>query len=284
MKEHWTIPVIVSILILGTLGLSQNAYAPLEVVKLTASDAAAFDDFGVSVSISGNTAIVGAQLDDDAGSNSGSAYIFVKSGTTWTQEAKLTASDGATEVLFGGSVSISGNTVIVGARGDNDGGAKSGSAYVFVKPSGGWAGSLNEDAKLTASDAAALDVFGRAVSISGDTIIVGANSDDDGGTNSGSAYVFVKPGGGWAGSLNEDAKLTASDAAAFDIFGQFATISGDNVIVGARFNDDAGTNSGSAYIFDLAKEEICHKGKTITVSENALAAHLKHADTLGPCS
>ena len=82
----------------------------------------------------------------------------------------------------------------------------------------------------------------------------------------------------------EVVKLTASDAAAFDIFGQFATISGDNVIVGARFNDDAGTNSGSAYIFDLAKEEICHKGKTITVSENALAAHLKHADTLGPCS
>jgi len=121
-----------------------------------------------------------------------------------------------------------------------------GSAYIFVKPGGGWAGSLNEDAKLTASDAAASDFFGHSVSISGDTAIVGARTDDDGGFDSGAAYIFEKPNGGWAGSLNEDSKLTASDAAINDQLGTSVSISGATVIVGAPVDDGF---SGSAYVF-----------------------------------
>jgi len=175
------IPVLASILILGTLGLSQDAYAPPfdEVAKLTASDAAADDLFGRSVSISGDTAIVGAVFDDDAcptdpDCNSGSAYVFVKNGATWTRTAKLTASDAAADDFFGDSVSISGDTAIVGAPRDDDAGSFSGSAYVFVKNGATW----TQQAKLTASDAAVNDFFGFSVSISGDTAIVGAFFDD----------------------------------------------------------------------------------------------------------
>jgi len=205
----------------------------VEIIKLVASDGAVGDFFGISVSISGDTAIVGAFADDNA---AGSAYVFEKVGGTWTQVAKLTASDAAVNDIFGISVSISGDTAIVGAQGDDPGG----SAYVFVKPGGGWA-NANEDAKLTASDAAAGALFGISVSISGDTAIVGALTLG----SFGSAYVFVKPGGGWV-DATEDAKLTQSDAAAGDFFGGSVSISGDTAIVGALQVD---MNSGSAYVF-----------------------------------
>ena len=102
----------------------------MEQQKITASDGASDDYFGYSVSISGDTAIVGAYGNDDKGSYSGSAYVFVRSGTTWTEQQKLTASDGAAYDIFGESVSISGDTAIVGARHDDDKGSSSGSAYL----------------------------------------------------------------------------------------------------------------------------------------------------------
>jgi len=219
-----------------------------QVAKLTASDAAAFDSFGFSVSISGDTAIVSADLDDDAclptinqSCNSGSAYVFTRSGTTWTQQAKLTASDAAAGDLFGFSVSISRDTAIVGSRFNDDVPNNSGSAYVFTRSGTTW----TQQAKLTASDAAAEDNFGVSVSILGDTAIVGAAFNDDVPNNSGSAYVFTRSGTTWT----QQAKLIASDAAAGDQFSFSVSISVDAAIVGAAFNDDAGTSSGSAYVF-----------------------------------
>ncbi|MCH8344693.1 MAG: FG-GAP repeat protein [Planctomycetes bacterium] len=227
-----------------------------QVAKLTASDGATFDYFGVSVSISGATAIVGAMADDDNGGVSGSAYIFVKPPSGWTnmtQTVKLTASDGAMFDLFGVSVAISLDTAIVGAYGDTTG--QSGSAYVFVEPADGWdsvPSLLHETAKLTAFDGAPGDQFGISVSISGDGATVGARFNDDDGFRSGSAYVFLKPPSGWQNTNQENAKLTASDAAQRDQFGDSISISGDIAIVGAHFNDDDdnGNNSGSAYIFE----------------------------------
>jgi len=209
--------------------------------KLTAADAAAGDQFGRSVSVSGDTAVVGAWLDDDGGANSGSAYVFVRSGGVWTQQAKLTAADAAAGDEFGLSVALSGDTVVVGANRDDDAGTDSGSAYVFVRSGGVW----TQQAKLTAADAAAGDVFGYNVALSGDTAVVGAYGNDDGGSASGSAYVFVRNGGVWT----QQAKLTATDAAAEDVFGACVTLSGDTVVVGAYRDDDAGTDSGSAYVF-----------------------------------
>jgi hypothetical protein len=209
--------------------------------KLTASDAAAADWFGISVAIDGDTIVVGALFGEGAGADSGSAYVFTRSGTTWTQQAKLTASDGEPVDEFGISVAIEGDTAVVGSHFDGDAGFFSGSAYVFTRSGTTW----TQQAKLTASDAAALDRFGNSVALSGDTAVVGASFGDAAFPDSGSAYVFTRSGTTWS----QQAKLTASDAAALDRFGNSVALSGDTAVVGAQGNDDAGTESGSAYVF-----------------------------------
>ena len=207
--------------------------------KLTAGDGAANDYFGYSVSISGDTAVVGAWQDD---SSKGSAYVFVRSGTTWSQQAKLLASDGAGGDQFGMSVSISGDTVVVGAAGDDDQGGNSGSAYVFTRSDSTW----SQQQKLVAGDGVPVDLFGYSVSISGDTAVVGATLGDGKVTNSGSAYVFVRSDSTWS----QQAELKASDGASSDFFGKSVSISGDTAVVGAYWDDDDGTSSGSAYVFE----------------------------------
>ena len=225
----------------ASLSISQPAYAQINEFKLTASDSAAGDFFGFSVSISGDDAIVGARWDDDAGDRSGSAYIFVRGGEIWTEQAKLTASDAAAEDEFGYSVSISGDYAIVGAYAHDDAGANSGSAYIFVRVGQSW----TEQARLTDGDGEGDDQFGWSVSMSGNYAIVGANWDNDAGHNSGSAYIFVRDGQSWT----EQAKLTASDATIGDQFGTSVSISSNYAIVGSANDDDVGFLAGSAYIF-----------------------------------
>ena len=223
-----------------------------QVQKLLAGDGASDDEFGRSVSISGDTAIVGAYYDDDNGSNSGSAYIFSRDyggADNWGEFKKLITGDGAVGDWFGRSVSISGDTVIVGAYGDDNNGSQSGSAYIFSRDQGG-PDNWGEVIELTPSDGAADDGFGCSVSISGDTAIVGADGDDDNGSNSGSAYIFSRDQGG-ADNWGEFKKLTAGDGATDDFFGYSVSISGDTAIVGAYGDDDNGDYSGSAYIFSV---------------------------------
>ncbi len=210
--------------------------------KLTASDGASGDQFGSSVAIDGDTAIVGAYWDDDNGNNSGSAYIFTRSGSTWTQQAKLLASDRAVGDYFGRSVAMDGDTAIVGANGDraNTNGYDSGSAYIFTRSGTNW----TQQTKLLAPDGDSYDYFGTSVAIDGDTAIVGVHGDDDDGTNSGSAYIFTRSGANWT----QQAKLLASDGAVGDQFGVTVAIDGNTAIVGT-FDDDNGDSSGSAYIF-----------------------------------
>ena len=224
---------------------SEETLTSIQEAKLTASDGALNDQFGASVSISGDTIVVGARYDD---SLRGSAYVFEKPVAGWsdmTQTAKLTASDGASSDQFGYSVSISGDTVVVGARA-HDG--YRGAAYIFEKPVGGWS-NMTQTAKLTASDAAASDVFGHSVSISGDTVVVGADGDTDNGFKSGSAYVFEKPVGGWS-NMTQTAKLTASDGGAYDQFGVSVSINGDTVVVGADSDSIYVLETGWAYVFE----------------------------------
>ena len=218
-----------------------NGTAWNQVAKLHASDGAGGDEFGHAIGMSGNKAIVGAHGNDDWGTTSGAAYIFEKSGASWGEAAKLTASDATGYDLFGCSVSISGEAAIVGAQGNDDNGSWSGSAYIFEKASGVW----TEVAKLTASDAAAGDHFAPC-DISGTRAIIGAWENDDTGSNSGSAYIFEKLGGVWT----EVAKLTASDTAPGDLFGRYVSISGSFAIVSAPEKDDNGIDSGAAYIFE----------------------------------
>ncbi len=213
--------------------------------KITASDGAAGDFFGQSVSINGDYAIIGASLDDiGVNTNQGSAYIFKRTGTSWAQEAKITASDGYSNDYFGYSVSINGVYAIIGAYGDNIGGnAYQGSAYIFKRAGVSWA----QKAKITASDGAAYDYFGLSVSINGDYAIIGAYKDNIGGNgNQGSAYIFKRTGVSWA----QEAKITAPDGAAGDFFGYSVSINGDFAIIGAYGDDIGGNgNQGSAYIF-----------------------------------
>ncbi|MGJ8643280.1 MAG: hypothetical protein ACSHX9_07730 [Luteolibacter sp.] len=214
-----------------------------EETKLHADDAAAVDIFGFSVAISGDSVVVGAYADDAAAVDSGSAYVFTRSGTSWSQQAKLTADDAAENDRFGYSVAISGDTIVVGADLDDDGGSGSGSAYVFTRSGTSW----SQQAKLTASDAAEFDRFGFSVAISGDSVVVGAHFDDSAAFgDSGSAYVFTRNGTSWF----QQAKLTAGDAAAGDFFGRSVAISGDSIVVGAYLDDDDGSASGSAYVFN----------------------------------
>ncbi|KAH8055759.1 protein kinase [Aureococcus anophagefferens] len=163
--------------------------------------------------------------------------------------AKLVASDAAEEDYFGGSVAVSGDLVVVGASGNDDGGSDSGSAYVFRTTNDG--ASWTQTAKLVASDAAKDNYFGGSVAVSGDLVRRPrrrrAHWNDDAGDSSGSAYVFRTTNGG--ASWTETAKLVASDAAANDRFGTSVAVSGDLVVVGADANDDAGSSSGSAYVF-----------------------------------
>ena len=213
--------------------------------KLTASDADTIDAFGDSVAISGDTVVVGANSDDDLGSASGSAYIYEKPVTGWTdanQSAKLYNPFGAANERFGSSVSISGNTVVVGTNGDGYSPPAYYSAYIYERDTA--TGLFHQSAKLTASDGAEDDGFGRSVAISGDTVVVGASHSDDA---SGSAYIYERPGTGWI-DATQSAKLTASDAVAYsyDYFGNSVSISGDTVVVGASGNDDL----GSAYIYE----------------------------------
>jgi len=212
-----------------------------ELAKLTASDGVAYDIFGGSVSIHAQTVLVGAPLDDDSGGNSGSVYVFGLTETGLTEQAKLIASDGTADDNFGSSVSISGQTAVVGAYGDDVNGTNSGSAYVFVHRGSSWV----EDAKLLPSDGAEDDFFGHSVSISAQTAVIGAYGDEVNDTSSGSAYVFVHRGRSWV----EDAKLFPSDGAADDFFGHSVSISGQTAVIGAYGDDDNGTNSGSAYVY-----------------------------------
>ena len=206
-------------------------YLQAQIAKLTASDGVAGDLFGHSVAVDGDTAVVGAYEDE---SEKGAAYVLAKdSSGAWSQVAKLTASDGDAGDIFGWSVAVDWDTVVVGARYDD-------SAYVFTKPGTGWA-TATETAKLTASDGVVGDWFGQSLAVDGDTVVVGASEDD----GSGSAYVFTKAADSVWTDATQTAKLTASDGDDFDEFGKSVAVDGDTVVAGAPKND----GYGSAYVF-----------------------------------
>ncbi|GAB5469894.1 MAG: hypothetical protein Kilf2KO_29240 [Rhodospirillales bacterium] len=201
--------------------------------KLTASDVVAGDLFGGVVAISGATAIVGASWKDNS---TGAAYLFDTK--TGKEIAKLTASDAAEQQYFGSAVAISGTTAIVGAFANEDHGPQTGAAYLFDTTTG------KQIAKLTAGNAAQGDMFGFSVAIAGSTAIVGANQTAlDKGAKPGEAFLFDATTGA------EITRLTASDGAADDRFGNAVAISETAVIVGANGSDGSGDASGSAYLF-----------------------------------
>lgn len=193
----------------------------------------------------GDTALIGA-LGDDNGFLSGSAYVFVRSGSSWSQQAKLLAADGSARDFLGQAVSVSGNgdTALVGAYRDDENGDASGSAYVFARSGSSW----SQEAKLVASEGVAGDQFGISLSLSddGDTALIGASEDFDTGVSSGSAYVFERSNTSWF----QSARLRARDGGAFDGFGRSVSLSdgADAALVGALLDTSGEDRTGSAYL------------------------------------
>lgn len=214
--------------------------------KLTAPDGAEDDEFGQTVAISGDHALIGAHNADALGTRSGAAYLF--DAATGNLARKLTAPDGTSLDRFGASVAISGNDALIGAwAADNASGVRTGAAYLFAADTG----ALLQ--KFTPPDGVDQDSFGGAVAISGGHALIGAIHDDDNGTSSGSAYLFETATG------NLLHKLTAPDGAEWDYFGYSVALSGDLALIGATQDDDDGDKSGSAYLFDVTSGDLLRK-------------------------
>lgn len=272
----------VYVFVRSSSGWSQQAY-------LKASNPGSTDEFGYAVAIDGDTLVVGAFSErsnatgvngnqaDNSLALAGAAYVFVRDGATWTQQAYLKASNTDQGDQFGQTVAISGDTIVVGAYGEdssatgvdgnqaNNSASTAGAAYVFVRSGTTW----TQQAYLKASNTAAGDRFGTSVGVSGDTIVVGAYGEDSSATGvdgnqadnsdsqAGAAYVFVRNGETWT----QQAYLKASNTSSSDLYGWDAAVSGDTIIVSTPGEDGAGTgvngsqtttganNSGAAWIY-----------------------------------
>ena len=211
--------------------------------ELLASDGAAGDHFGESLECNGAAGIVGASFHDAAGSNSGAAYVFLYDGFTWN-ETKLLPNDGEADDRFGVAVSMSGTVAVVGAAWDDDNGLSSGSVYVFRRDFGDTNWTFEQ--KLLAYDGAPGDLFGSAVAVATDRIVVGSPWDDDNGSDSGSAYVFRFNNVTW----ELEQKILPTSAGPGHQFGCAVNMSGSGwAIIGASASDVQGTESGAAYVF-----------------------------------
>lgn len=239
----------------GTFPLTVRMRVWTDVLKLTAADAETLDLFGFAVAASGDVIVVGALWEDTLGSEAGAAYVFHRmenGGDNWGQVTKLTASDGESLDEFGTAVSVSGDVIVVGAKYEDSGGNNAGAAYVFQRMEGGddhW----GQVAKLTALDAEPGDDFGWSVAVSGDVVVVGAPSEDSGGSGAGAAYVFQRTDGG-EDNWGQTAKLIASDAESYDGFGWSVAVSGDVITVGSVGEDAGDSDAGAAYIFQRTED------------------------------
>ncbi len=293
----------------------------MQVDKFIANDPGNGDNFGISVAIDGDTALAGAEYDDGtAGTNQGSAYVFVRSGSNWVQQAKLLANDAMANDLFGVSVAVDGDTAIVGAfAADGTGGENQGAAYVFVRSGTTW----TLQAKLIADDAGPFDYFGFQVAVRGNTALIGAETGGGAyifvrsGTSwaqqdklvpsdtvfqlyavalgegtaiigyptapgpvhasQGAAYVFVRNGTNWT----EQDKLVASDATGADGgFGKSLGLSGQSAVVGAwGYDGMAGADQGAAYVFVRDGENWTQQAK-LTADDGAAQDQLGNSTAI----
>jgi hypothetical protein len=204
------------------------------------------DEFGADLAIDGDTLVVGAARDDNTnGTAAGSAWVFLRSGTTWSDGLELLADDGTSGDQFGSSVGIDGDTIVVGARYDDPGGnAAAGSAYVFVRSGTSW----TQQQKLTAANGQLDDRFGSAAAIEGDAVAIGALGDDVQGHNfAGSAYLFARSGTQWSQILH----FKEPTPAPYNTFGTSVAMQGGRVLIGSAGYDQPGVPSGgTAYVYD----------------------------------
>ncbi len=236
---------------------SGSTSAPAVVVileqRISSAGIAGGDFFGWSVAISGDTALVGAWLDDERGRDAGAAYVFRRRGDRWSPQAKLTATDAKAGDYFGAAVALDGERALIGAPLGGDEAyfaGDAGAVYLFERRGTGW----EQVQRLTASAASSGDLFGRAVALVNDTAVIGAYGDRDNGVNAGAVYVFKRSESGWV----EQAKLKADDGRTDDRFGASValngTADGETLLIGAYRHDARGIDAGAAYVFNRAED------------------------------
>ncbi|MDQ2645956.1 MAG: FG-GAP repeat protein, partial [Myxococcota bacterium] len=231
----------------------------IEEQKLVASDGASGDNFGWSVALSDDQALVGAY---GASGYRGAAYVFARGGDGWTEEQKLTVDDGVENDQLGYSVGIDEDTALIGAYGRD---ANRGAAYVFSKESGTWDGGQ----KLVAADGLADDDFGYAVAVAGRWVVVGAPGDDH---YRGSVYVFESDGIAWARAQ----KLLATGGAESEQFGNSVSVAGDRALVGAYWSADF---RGAAHVF-VRKNQAWEVEQTLVASDGDVGHRFGNAVSL----
>ena len=242
----------------------RNGTTWTQQAELGPADGATVEEFGASVSLAGNTAVVGAPREDVNGKvDQGAVYVFVRNGTSWSQQQRLLALDGNLDDAFGRSVSIDGNTVAIGsAESDVGGNADQGATYIFERVGTTW----TQQQKLTAADGQSSDMLGSSISLNANTAVIGAFADDIGSNvDQGSVYVFTRTNGTW--TLQQ--KLASSDGQANDAFGFSVAISGDRAFIGAPTDDlggfvDRGTTSvfiRSAGVWTLEQQLAASDGR-----------------------
>lgn len=215
----------------------------VQVARLTPQNYVGTDPkFGISVSLDGNYALVGAYYDDTGGNQSGAAYIFYNDGNIWSQQSKLLSSDIHPADNFGYSVSLSDDYAIVGSIKAIHNTYRSGAAYVFQRSDTLW----YEQAKLLDSSAVTGIAFGYSVSLSNNYLVIGVSQDNENGGNAGAAYIYKRENSNWF----KVTKLLASDGNESDIFGWSVNVYGDKAVVGSPVQDVGGLFCGAVYVYD----------------------------------
>jgi hypothetical protein len=220
-----------------------------EQSKLLADDGAAQDNFGYSVAVSGDTAVVGSPRDQVGGSAAqGSAYVYVRANGVWAQQQKLTASDGAASDEFGYAVAVEGDTVFVGRHNTQQLSNRTrGAVYVYTRSGSTW----TQGPSILSGDGVEGDNFGVSLAVDGDTLVVGAQLKNNGTTFfQGAAYVFTGAGATWT----QQAKLLADDGGFANFFATSVAVSGDTIVVGSpgQPGTSADNGRGSAYVYARA--------------------------------
>ncbi|HMJ08584.1 MAG TPA: FG-GAP-like repeat-containing protein [Pyrinomonadaceae bacterium] len=263
MKKLTYLPGSIAILIfLLTLSLPANAVMT-QRQKLTSTPRGVGAQFGNAVAVNGSTMVVGARFDGTTASQAGAAYVYVRTGGSWVQQAVLLASDGAVADKFGYSVGISENTIVVGAYNDDSPLSNAGSAYVFVRNGTTW----TQQQKMTAVDGTADDQFGFAVAITGEVIVVGSNHADlPSNSEAGAAYVFLRSGTVWAQTQRLSPSL---DVLLGDHFGDSVAIGANKIVVGASGDDTPFTAAGAVYVFVETGSAVYGLQQKLTIASGA---------------
>jgi hypothetical protein len=255
-----------------------------EATKVAPETGDGNDQFGTSVALSkdGTTLLVGAEVADPDGTETGAAYVYTGSGGSWSLDARLTANEGSSNDRFGNAVALSddGTTALVGSYLDDTlDGDSAGSVAVYTRSGGSWP----QQARLTAGDGDADDNFGNSVDVdaTGTTALIGAPEDaDPNGDSAGAAYVFGESGGAW----NQQAKLAATDGDSGDTFGWSLGLSddGETAVVGAKNDDDPnGTFGGSAYFFVVSDGTWSQRTKLVPADGDSRDRFSRSADISG---